>query len=107
MLAAGAVATGFYVVRNSRQEACCRRAALFTPNDALLATIVNATGTVLRVGSEVRVGSAVSGIVEKYTAYSREGEVIAEIDDAGNAEPASLMPRPRMPWMRRASSAPV
>jgi macrolide-specific efflux system membrane fusion protein len=48
--------------------------------------MVNATGTVrLKVGSEVRVGSQLSGIVKKLnvTVGSRvhDGEVIAEIDD--------------------------
>jgi len=48
---------------------------------------VNATGTVrLRVGSEVRVGSQLSGIVKKLNvtvgSHVRGGDVIAEIDDA-------------------------
>ncbi len=48
--------------------------------------VVNATGTVrLRVGSEVRVGSQLSGIVRKLNvtvgSHVRRGAVIAEIDD--------------------------
>jgi HlyD family secretion protein len=52
-----------------------------------IGTVVNATGTVrLRVGSEVRVGAQLSGIVKKLNvtvgSTVRAGEVIAEIDDA-------------------------
>src|SRR6516164_10299050 len=52
-----------------------------------IGAIVNATGVVrLRVGSEVRVGSQLSGIVKKLNAtvgsHVNAGDVIAEIDDA-------------------------
>ena len=53
----------------------------------MIVNTVNATGTVrLRVGSEVRVGSQLSGIVKKLNvtvgSHVRAGQVIAEIDDA-------------------------
>lgn len=52
----------------------------------MIASTVNATGTIrLRVGSEVRVGSQLSGIVKTLNvtvgSRVREGDVIAEIDD--------------------------
>src|SRR6516225_7657108 len=52
-----------------------------------IGAVVNATGVVrLRVGSEVRVGSQLSGIVKKLNAtvgsHVQAGDVIAEIDDA-------------------------
>src|SRR6516225_9125325 len=51
-----------------------------------IGAVVNATGTVrLRVGSEVRVGSQLSGIVKKLNvtvgSHVQAGQVIAEIDD--------------------------
>jgi len=53
----------------------------------MVGTTVNATGTVrLRVGSEVRVGSQLSGIVTKLNvtvgSHVRAWDAIAEIDDA-------------------------
>jgi macrolide-specific efflux system membrane fusion protein len=53
----------------------------------MIGSMVNATGTIrLRVGSEVRVGSQLSGIVRKLNAtvggHVNAGDVIAEIDDA-------------------------
>jgi RND family efflux transporter MFP subunit len=53
----------------------------------MVGNTVNATGTVrLRVGSEVRVGSQLSGIVKKLDvtvgSHVRAGDEIAEIDDA-------------------------
>jgi len=53
----------------------------------MIGNVVNATGTVrLRVGSEVRVGSQLSGIVKKLHvtvgSHVDSGEAIAEIDDA-------------------------
>jgi macrolide-specific efflux system membrane fusion protein len=57
------------------------------PEWRMVGTTVNATGTVrLRVGSEVRVGSQLSGIVKKLNvtvgSHVRARDVIVEIDDA-------------------------
>ncbi len=57
------------------------------PERRMIGNTVNATGTVrLRVGSEVRVGSQLSGIVKKLNvtvgSHVSTGDVIAEIDDA-------------------------
>ena len=57
------------------------------PEWRMVGNTVNATGTVrLRVGSEVRVGSQLSGIVKKLDvtvgSHVRAGDEIAEIDDA-------------------------
>lgn len=87
LLAAGAVATGFYVVRAADRKPAAAEPRIIHAERRAIATIVNATGTVrLRVGSEVRVGSQLSGIVKKLHvtvgSHVREGEVIAEIDDA-------------------------
>jgi HlyD family secretion protein len=86
LLAAGAVA-GFYVVRSSVRQPPAEVARLIHAERRMVGNTVNATGTVrLRVGSEVRVGSQLSGIVKKLnvTVGSRvhAGEVIAKIDDA-------------------------
>jgi macrolide-specific efflux system membrane fusion protein len=86
LLAAGAVAS-FYVVRSNVRQPAVEAARLIHAERRMVGNTVNATGTVrLRVGSEVRVGSQLSGIVKKLnvTVGSRvhAGEVIAEIDDA-------------------------
>jgi len=86
VLVAGAVGAGIYVVRASDGKPSARDARIVHPERRILATIVNATGTVkLRVGSEVRVGSQLSGIVKKLNvtvgSRVRRGDVIAEIDD--------------------------
>lgn len=86
-LAAVGAVTGFYVVRASEGRPAVPGAAVIHPERRTVATVVNATGTVrLRVGSEVRVGSQLSGIVKKLNvtvgSHVRAGEVIAEIDDA-------------------------
>src|SRR5260221_432453 len=90
LLAAGGVATGFYVVRASDRKSVAGAAQFVHPQivhaeRSTIANVVNATGTVrLRVGSEVRVGSQLSGIVKKLNvtvgSHVRAGEVIAEID---------------------------
>lgn len=77
----------FYVVRSYLRQPAVEAARFIRAERRLVRTTVNATGTVrLRVGSEVRVGSQLSGIVKKLnvTVGSRvsAGEVIAEIDDA-------------------------
>ncbi|HKD02320.1 MAG TPA: efflux RND transporter periplasmic adaptor subunit [Terriglobales bacterium] len=87
LLAAAGVVTGFYVVRASDRRAIVPGGTIVHAERRTVTTLVNATGTVrLRVGSEVRVGSQLSGIVKKLNvtvgSHVRAGEVIAEIDDA-------------------------
>jgi HlyD family secretion protein len=87
MIAAGSAATGFYIVRVSDRKPVAASARIVHPERRMIANTVNATGTVrLRVGSEVRVGSQLSGIVKKLNvtvgSHVRTAEVIAEIDDA-------------------------
>src|SRR6266852_2513703 len=87
MIAAGSAATGFYIVRVSDRKPVAASARIVHPERRMIANTVNATGTVrLRVGSEVRVGSQLSGIVKKLNvtvgSHVRAGDVIAEIDDA-------------------------
>jgi HlyD family secretion protein len=86
LLAGGAVAA-FYVVRSNVRQPAVEAARLIHAERRMVGNTVNATGTVrLRVGSEVRVGSQLSGIVKKLNvtvgSRVRAGEVIAEIDDA-------------------------
>lgn len=80
-------AAGFYAVRSNTREPAAEGARVVHPERRMVGNTVNATGTVrLRVGSEVRVGSQLSGIVKKLNvtvgSRVRAGEVIAEIDDA-------------------------
>ena len=87
LLAAGGVAAGVYVVRTSDRKSAADVSQVIHAELRTVANTVNATGTVrLRVGSEVRVGSQLSGIVKKLTvtvgSRVRAGELIAEIDDA-------------------------
>lgn len=87
LLFAGATVAGFYAVRNNMRKPAVEAARLIHAERRILGSTVNATGTVrLRVGSEVRVGSQLSGMVKKLnvTVGSRvhAGDVIAEIDDA-------------------------
>src|SRR5215469_987737 len=87
LLAAAGVATGFYVVRASDRRTIPPGGTIVHAERRTLTTLVNATGTVrLRVGSEVRVGSQLSGIVRKLNvtvgSHTNAGDVIAEIDDA-------------------------
>ena len=87
LLAGGGVATGVYVVRASDRKPAADVSQLIHAELRTVANLVNATGTVrLRVGSEVRVGSQLSGIVKKLNvtvgSHVRAGELIAEIDDA-------------------------
>lgn len=84
--ASGLVATGLLVARrNGRPQP--QAARVIHAEQRMIASTVNATGTIrLRVGSEVRVGSQLSGIVKKLNTtvggHVNAGEVIAEIDDA-------------------------
>ena len=86
VVACAAVATGFYVIRAKDGSADPGDARVVYPEQRKIGNDINATGTVrLRVGSEVRVGSQLSGIVKKLNVTVgtrvRAGEVIAEIDD--------------------------
>jgi macrolide-specific efflux system membrane fusion protein len=80
-------ATGSYFLRNNERRPVAAGARAVHPEWRMVGTTVNATGTVrLRVGSEVRVGSQLSGIVKKLNvtvgSHVRARDVIAEIDDA-------------------------
>lgn len=82
----GIGATGFYAVHLSAGHERQAESRVVHAERRMIATTVSATGTVrLRVGSEVRVGSQLSGIVKRLnvTVGSRvkAGDVIAEIDD--------------------------
>src|SRR5713226_5924965 len=86
VLVAGA-ATGFYFLRSNEGRPVIADARTVHPEWHMVGNTVNATGTVrLRVGSEARVGSQLSGIVKKLNvtvgSHVRAGDVIAEIDDA-------------------------
>ena len=87
LLLAGGVATGFYAVLSNTRKPTLEAGRVVRPEQRMVGNTVNATGTVrLRVGSEVRVGSQLSGIVKKLNvtvgSRVRSGDVIAEIDDA-------------------------
>lgn len=86
-LAIGGVATtGFYAARQREHRPAQSNDRIIHAERRTIASTVNATGTIrLRVGSEVRVGSQLSGIVKKLNvtvgSRVRAGDVIAEIDD--------------------------
>lgn len=87
LLLFGGGATGFYIVRSNGRKASAETTRSVYPERRMIGNTVIATGTVrLRVGSEVRVGSQLSGIVKKLNvtvgSLVQAGEVIAEIDDA-------------------------
>src|SRR5579883_620398 len=86
VLVAG-TAMGVYLVRKRSKHGAQENTPIVHAEVRTVDTTVNATGTVrLRVGSEVRVGSQLSGIVKKLNvtvgSHVRAGELIAEIDDA-------------------------
>ncbi len=86
LLVMGGVGTGFYVVRSNDHRLSTEPVRTVRAERRMIGNTVNATGTVrLRVGSEVRVGSQLSGIVRKLNVTVRShvnaGDVIAEIDD--------------------------
>src|SRR5579885_3894400 len=83
----GGVGTGFYVVRSNDHRLSTEPVRTVRAERRMIGNTVNATGTVrLRVGSEGRVGSQLSGIVKKLNvtvgSHVSTGDVIAEIDDA-------------------------
>lgn len=87
LLLAGGATAGFYAVRSGTREPPAGAPRVVHPERRMVSNTVNATGTVgMRVGSEVRVGSQLSGIVKKLNvtvgSHLQRGEVIAEIDDA-------------------------
>jgi RND family efflux transporter MFP subunit len=88
LLLMAAAATGVYFLRsNERRRPVAAGTRAVHPESRMVGNTVNATGTVrLQVGSEVRVGSQLSGIVKKLNvtvgSRVRAGDVIAEIDDA-------------------------
>lgn len=87
VLAVGGLgATGFYAARRGDHGRPEAEARIVHPETRTIANTVNATGTVrLRVGSEVRVGSQLSGIVKTLNvtlgSHVNAGDVIADIDD--------------------------
>ena len=85
IVAAGGIAS-FYGISRANNKPAAEKERVIHPERRKIGAVVNATGVVrLRVGSEVRVGSQLSGIVEKLNvtvgAHVEEGEVIAELDD--------------------------
>lgn len=87
LLVLGAAATGLYVVRANDRRARVVPVRAVQPERRPVDPTVTATGTIrLRVGSQVRVGAQLSGIVKKLHvtigSHVRAGDVIAEIDDA-------------------------
>ncbi len=79
--------TGLYFLRVSAGPPAVAATRGVRPRKGRIANAVNATGTVrLRVGSEVRVGSQLSGIVKKLNvtvgSHVEAGELIAQTDDA-------------------------
>jgi len=87
LLLVGGTAAGIYAVRSNARKPAGGSVRVVHPERRVVSNTVNATGTVrLRVGSEVRVGSQLSGIVKKLNvtvgSKVRAGDVIAEIDGA-------------------------
>jgi RND family efflux transporter MFP subunit len=85
IVAVGAIAS-FYGIGRANNKPAAQKERIVHPEQRKIGAVVNATGIVrLRVGSEVRVGSQLSGIVKKLNvtvgSHVEEGEVIAEIDD--------------------------
>jgi multidrug efflux pump subunit AcrA (membrane-fusion protein) len=85
-IAAIVAATCIYLLRVSDKQPVDASSRIIRPETRVITNSVNATGTVrLRVGSEVRVGSQLSGIVKKLHvtvgSHVRASDVIAEIDD--------------------------
>lgn len=83
---AGVGATGFYAAHRGDGVRAEVGGQIIHPERRLITSTVNATGTIrLRVGSEVRVGSQLSGIVKTLNvtvgSHVKAGDVIAEIDD--------------------------
>ncbi|HWX15725.1 MAG TPA: efflux RND transporter periplasmic adaptor subunit [Chthoniobacterales bacterium] len=85
IVAVGAIAS-FYGISRASNKPAAEKERIVHAERRKIGAVVNATGVVrLRVGSEVRVGSQLSGIVKKLNvtvgSHVEEGEVIAEIDN--------------------------
>jgi len=83
----GLAACGWFLIRKSERQQPFAEGRVIHPEQRMIGEMVNATGTIrLRVGSEVRVGAQLSGIVKKLNAtvggHVKAGDVIAEIDDS-------------------------
>src|SRR5215469_15126027 len=84
-VAAGALASLVAFSRASNKPAAEKERVVHA-EERRIGAVVNATGVVrLRVGSEVRVGSQLSGIVKQLNvtvgSHVDSGDIIAEIDD--------------------------
>src|SRR6516164_6944834 len=87
VLVVGGAVASFYSFGCTSKKPAAQKERIVHAERRKIGAIVNATGVVrLRVGSEVRVGSQLSGIVKKLNAtvgsHVESGDVIAEIDDA-------------------------
>jgi len=87
LAAGGLAAVGWFVARKTERHQPRAEGRVIHAEQRMIGSMVNATGTIrLRVGSEVRVGSQLSGIVKKLNAtvgwHVNAGDIIAEIDDA-------------------------
>src|SRR6516164_5781804 len=87
VLVVGGAVASFYSFGCTSKKPAAQKERIVHAERRKIGAIVNATGVVrLRVGSEVRVGSQLSGIVKKLNAtvggHVEAGDVIAEIDDA-------------------------
>src|SRR5713101_2970829 len=85
IVAVGAIAL-FYSISRANNKPAAEKERIIHPERRKIGAVVNATGVVrLRVGSEVRVGSQLSGIVRKLNvtvgSHVEAGAVIAQIDD--------------------------
>jgi RND family efflux transporter MFP subunit len=85
IVAVGAVAS-FYSFGRANNKPAAEKERIVHAERRRIGAVVNATGVVrLRVGSEVRVGSQLSGIVKKLNvtvgSHVEAGDVIAQIDD--------------------------
>lgn len=85
LVGVGAIAS-LYGISRTNAKLAVPQETVVRPEQRSIASVVNATGIVrLRVGSEVRVGSQLSGIVQKLNvtvgSHVQEGDIIAEIDD--------------------------
>src|SRR6266481_177032 len=82
----GGALASFYGLSRTNNKPPTQRERIVHPEPRKIGAVVNATGVVrLRVGSEVRVGSQLSGIVKKLNvtvgSHVEAGGVIAQIDD--------------------------
>jgi HlyD family secretion protein len=86
VLVVGGAVASFYSFGRTSKKPAAKKERIVHPERRKIGAIVNATGVVrLRVGSEVRVGSQLSGIVRKLNvtvgSHVEAGAVIAQIDD--------------------------